>query len=849
MRGPFLAALAAVALTAHLSAIPIVVSPRAGEIELLAAHELADHLGRLYTEERFPIVHDTREMSVVILGIPAVNEVVSRYVSADQLSAPESFVIATREDGGRRVGIIAASSPRGLLHAIYALLERLGFGFYLAFDTAASARQSAFDFEGWDLRDAPLVPERLVFNWHNFLSSASTWDFEDWQHYIERAARMRFNGIMVHAYGNNPMFTFTHNGETKPAGYLSTTRSGRDWGTQHVNDVRSLYGARGIFTRPVFGSSAALVPDNLRVAAATTLMQRVFAYAESRGLGVTFAIDVDTIASNPQNVILTLPPEARVISGDVLLANPDSAAGYAYYKSQVSHLVTAYPQIDQVAVWFRRNRTPWRDVRPGAFPVPWRDEYRDALARTPGLAGDEWSASMFAIGKIVRAYRKALDELGRSDVELATGTWGFDHFRAADAFFPPYAKLMALDYQVRFESEEIQDAIRAVSGRRTVVPIVWAHHDDFTYIGRPYTPFARFASTLEANGSRGYAIIHWTTRPLDLYFKSLSRQVWSASGDESLDVSCRRMAQDSFGPRAARAGATYLLRWIHEAPMFGRETTDRFIDRPLMESDKVIERSESRWDLLHEIDKGTLSAAEYDRWAYYVGFERFIQWFFRSHAEFELSVAALEKAMGESGSLRESYLEKARREIQSSRPEQAIEHYAAAARHGGITKGEQALIISLNLRWLPYFVTQRQVLGLEPVRVNFQPTQHDPLAQGAGHNTSFFDGAGKIWQCLGERETGLPVAVQAYSGPTPEDLDPGLLFSGLHVEKPMKLRLAALTGAKLIPGDYTVELVFMDGQQVTRNTRRVRSEGGAVEVEVAGSATTRLCAAVIQPAR
>ena len=29
---------------------------------------------------------------------------------------------------------------------------------------------------------------------------------------------------------------------------------------------------------------------------------------------------------------------------------------------------------------------------------------------------------------------------------------------------------------------------------QTMVPIVWAHHDDRTYIGRPYTPFVLFSS-------------------------------------------------------------------------------------------------------------------------------------------------------------------------------------------------------------------------------------------------------------------------------------------------------------------------------------------------------------------
>jgi hypothetical protein len=118
-----------------------------------------------------------------------------------------------------------------------------------------------------------------VFNWHNFLSGCSTWDLADWQKWIDQSARMRFNTIMVHAYGNNPMFAFTHNGLEKPTGYLSTTARGRDWGTEHVLDVRRMIGAAGLFDSPVFGASAALASEGQTHQAATALMQKVFQFA------------------------------------------------------------------------------------------------------------------------------------------------------------------------------------------------------------------------------------------------------------------------------------------------------------------------------------------------------------------------------------------------------------------------------------------------------------------------------------------------------------------------------------------------------------------------------------------
>ena len=88
-----------------------------------------------------------------------------------------------------------------------------------------------------------------------------------------------------------------------------------------------------------------------------------------------------------------------------------------------------------------------------------------------------------------------------------------------------------------------------------------------------------------------------------------------------------------------------------------------------------------------------------------------------------------------------------------------IEQFAKFSSLGGITRGEQGLVVSMNLRWLPHYVRQRQALGMEPVRYNFGPTSHDPLAQGAGKFTFHFDADHAVWECLGEKETGARVFV------------------------------------------------------------------------------------------
>ena len=262
------------------SEIPIIVGRQASPVEKLAAGELSQQLQRLHPSNSFPIqealpAHGSRILLGTVQSLPQL----ANRVPEDLLARPGSYVVSSQNQGRFHEALVAGSDAQATLFAVYALLEKLGYGFYLSYNTSPRRSEEPIRFDDWKLNDYPLAPERIVFTWHNFLSSCSTWDLADWEHWIIQLSRMRFNTIMVHAYGNNPMFTFTHNGETKPVGYLATSARGSDWGTEHVNDVRRIMGGEKIFNGPVFGAKAALVPDDQRVQATVSMMQQVFALA------------------------------------------------------------------------------------------------------------------------------------------------------------------------------------------------------------------------------------------------------------------------------------------------------------------------------------------------------------------------------------------------------------------------------------------------------------------------------------------------------------------------------------------------------------------------------------------
>ncbi|NUQ64341.1 MAG: hypothetical protein HUU20_17875, partial [Pirellulales bacterium] len=586
--------------------ITVVIAPEAPRAEQLAATELARMLGRLYPREKFVLAGELPSQGrCVVLGS---GQGVGSLLKAAAPAAPESFAVTMVKNGPRELGVIAGADSRGTLYGAYALLEKLGCGFYLSYDALPPARTEAFSFDGWELSDAPLVPDRLVFDWHNFLSGCSTWDLADWNRWTDQAQKMGYNGIMVHAYGNNPMVSFTFNGRTKPVGYLSTTAKGRDWSTMHVNDVRRLFGGE-VFDAPVFGAEAAQVADDRRAAAARKLMHDVFAHAQERAMEVYFATDVDTGSANPQDVILTLPEDARFAvrtkaggmtgvggQGDrtFWLADPETPDGYRYYRAQVAAIMDAYPQITRLVAWFRRGGTPWMELKVSEMPPSWQDQWRAEIARTPEVEKLWYAPQLFAIGKIVRALDRALEELGHVRVRLAAGTWDFQFLAPGHRFFPPHVTLIGLDYNVLHGRPQLGDGesrrvIREVAAHRPVLPVIWAHHDDGCYLGRPYTPFAEFRTRLADAKANGFGIIHWTTRPLDLFFKSHAEQVWTATKDRPLRATCDDMAARSFGAAAREVMGEYLQRWVTGAPQFARETLDVFIDRPLTGVAEVVD--------------------------------------------------------------------------------------------------------------------------------------------------------------------------------------------------------------------------------------------------------------------
>jgi hypothetical protein len=759
----------------------------------IAANELNRYFSDMYTDRNFSMAENSSKADILFM----LSNQAEGFGLSNLPQQKESFLITQKE--GKL--FIVAPDERGLLNATYALLEELGCGFYISRDVIPAKKWTGF--EGMNMKDAPLTGDRIVFNWHNFLSGCTGWNLEDWQLWIDQANKMRYNGIMVHAYGNNPMFTFEYLGEKKETGYLNNTSSGRDWGNQHVNDVRRMVGGE-IFDGPVFGADASFASEENKEKEAIELMQQVFQYAKDRSNKIIFALDFDTWMSNPQNIIQKLPKKAVFEIDGYLLPNPDHPEGFNYFKQVVIALTEMYPQIDQLAVWHRNANTipsrgtPWMNFSYDKFPAHWKKEFDQIMSENPHLEkgvyygtrflpGSLKSSGTFAYGKLIAAIQKARDEV-KPELEISSGSWLYKYVPYADVFYPKDVPLIPLDWEVVSDEPVSIETLKKAGANREIYPIFWAHHDDHRYIGRPYTPWSNLSDLLGKTNSKGFGIIHWTTHPLDIYFTSSARQVWKSTENEPLKTTVKNYVTTNFGNDIEKL-YEYYYDWVTTGPMFGRETSNNFVDlgeqqfgHGLESWEIMAEKSKKRLAMLNEIP----SSSENKYLQYQKGMEEFYISFFENQILFgdAFNLAGINKT------------EEAKKLLSEANPDETIQKYVDAHKFIGFTRGEKALVFSLNTRWKVDYLNLRQRLGMEPVRLLFSPTKHDPLAQGPGNRTYWIDQYGNWWGCLWEHE----LRHCCFS----QDTDPPALI----VEDHFEIGLTTIHRHALSPGTYELQLDY-----------------------------------------
>lgn len=719
--------------------ITIVTPDDATNIETFAAAELKNYLSEMYPEYKF------QESSS-----PGKNKTIYLEVTDSLAEVPENnegYLVISDDNKA----FILSRGETGLVYGVYGILEKLGCGFYLS-DEFVPEPQKEFDFEEWDYANEPLIKDRFVFNWHNFISGCTGWDIEQWKEWIDRSQKMGYNTVMVHTYHNNPMHTFEFNGIEKEVGYICTSARGRDWGNIPINDVRRLPGGE-IFENAEFGSEIAMVTDSMRVRVAQESMEEVFAYATGRGVKVNFAFDIDMpLMFLKETMIESIQEDDKFYlpGPGVWVPRPDKPEGYRFYKSQIEGLLSTYKTLTGIT-FFRRGSSFFRDAKPEDLPVEWQNEYTSYLNQFPYLKKLEEPEVIgsYITARLVLAYQEILKEMDKEDIDLGTGSWQHHFVVPTAAFLPDDIKLMPIDWNSRFDKsimddEDILDDFASRNCSERVIPFIWAHHDDGKYLGRPFRPTENLYSKLTKGDCNSFGVFHWMNRPLDLFLKNMVMQVWSNTKNESLDNTCKLMAQHYFGTQEM---AVYFREWMSNAPMFGRATLMNFfyrrMDDGVFDFEKAITECKKRIAILDGADVSLMNEKQSEYLEYHKTLEQFIIDF----SETQPHLLNAEKY------LNEGQIEEAQKELQLGDPAKCIKTFSKLSQLAKHERGEMAFTYRLATKYIPDYVSFEQRTRLKPFYITIDSVVYEDLAQGNYSNLTYHvDTEGNFWECLGQKE-------------------------------------------------------------------------------------------------
>lgn len=736
--------------------IAVFISDAATTVEEKAAYELAADLSKMYDNCRFVVKRDASlKKEGIYMGtfqsMPLLAETIGKDTA---LVAYDGYIVRNMPS---RV-LIYGKSDKGIMNGSYGLLNALDYGSYIHRDAVPAKSDGKLALAKInDVMSNPVVQQRINFAWHNFLSGCSSWDLSDWEHWIKQSQKVGFNAIMLHCYGNSPMFQFEYNGVSKWVSRMANSKEGREWRIQHCQDIRNAIGGT-LFKHDYFGSEMTVKNDVSHQTAVREFTDSIIRYASQRGMETIMAIDVDTKPALCQNVICTLPEEARIkieipeidflnqSAENLWLPNPDTEAGYGYYKAQVQSLIHDYPTLNNICLWFRIQATPLMGLKKSDLPQKWQKEYEALLKEKPEAEKYWRSVGIFALGKVTEAYKRAAAEIAPS-LTVSIGTWFKSFLPAADYFIAKDVPFIFLDYpyasMTMVGNEKNLCQMKQITSHRKVTPIYWGQEDNGYYYGATLKPVEKLGTKSQQAGLHGFGIIQWMHKPTELFVSHMNRQLWTDKLDESLEASVNDYVKKHFSQVVRPEMNKYFIKWLNEGVAVGRESGIRFITERMANRKDVIQAGiKERVAILERALEKTDSQNEKELMLYYYHLENFISkvidienHFFRAE---DLLVAGK--------------IDEARKEVLLCNIEEVINYYAEYISFYGLTKEELGLLVSMNLRWYPSYVQLRSAVGLDELRFNFAHTDYEPLVHEPGWATYFFDQNKKLWETFGTHE-------------------------------------------------------------------------------------------------
>lgn len=544
--------------TLDLAGAPVRHARDATDLERFAAREVARYF-RLITGRESAVLE--RGDAGADAGGGAAVEVLVGTASAltefkgaipDSLGA-EGYVLRVVPGVPTRV-LVGGRTAAGVQRGAYALLERLGVGFYLGGDALPEARSALEIPSDLDEARAPVFRIRGSLPWYNFLNSPTTWDLDDFQVFFDQMAKMGNNFVGFHSYDSEPFAAYPWEGVWR-MGAPAATSLDYGWGT--VRGLKSDafgFGTGRFFPYEVFGSrSAALAreptgdpvsavfPRRTRQDEAILRAQAGLAqgleYARRRGLHVCVGFE---LTGDP-----TVPESRRQT------------------EARIRNLLATYPMIDHVWFWQSEGLGGGAAAAPADSPL---DRIVQRLRPSFEYLGSE--ERMGEAARVAAWVEFAYGVVKRCEprLKVIVSGWGGDAWMRFSDFYVGLDKVLprdvvfaALDNIDPTAQTHVSAAYGKLDPERERWPIPWFESDgggsrrDQWFAQANVRPFTHLVRDAQAKGCQGLLAIHWQTRGVEEVAAYMAQFAWNPAltYEEFYAGFARRCFGEQHGPGMA----------------------------------------------------------------------------------------------------------------------------------------------------------------------------------------------------------------------------------------------------------------------------------------------------------
>jgi hypothetical protein len=333
----------------------IIISPEAEEVEVYAARELQSYLGKLFDRKTNIIsvqaATEINDQNPLILGQPSRSALVKQLTQGVSWEASDQiYALVPAHWGNKTALVVAGASPAAVLWAAYDLIEQWGVRFDLDGDTLPS-RPKTPPWINQRITRRPAVSMRVLTGHNLHVEGPASWGLEDYQKFLDQAAKLRYNGYMFMLRDIGPWFDFEFEGIKKQKADIYGGGWQKEYPIQPGLIGYEHFSNEGkIFYNPWFKGAK---NDMERMEAGPRLVQAIFEHARRRGMKTGAYFELANLPPEMKESFARLAGASQTYEGipkeELYLKAKENVANpllWELIEAKLRAIETTYPNLD-----------------------------------------------------------------------------------------------------------------------------------------------------------------------------------------------------------------------------------------------------------------------------------------------------------------------------------------------------------------------------------------------------------------------------------------------------------------------------------------------------------------------